>query len=161
MTEKLKTHAELAAIVKEEKDSGKIAGFTNGCFDILHLGHIKYLKAAKKECDLLIIGVNSDASVKRLKGEGRPLNSQQARLEVLAAVEYVDYVTLFEEDTPETLIKELTPDIIFKGGDWHEDDIVGGAHVKLRGGKVKVIPYEEGYSTTGLIEKLRGGKSAD
>jgi rfaE bifunctional protein nucleotidyltransferase chain/domain len=155
MTGKIRQQAELLNIVEKEKTSGKVIGFTNGCFDILHLGHIRYLSEAKKECDLLVIGVNSDGSVRRLKGDGRPVNAQEARLEVLAALECVDFLALFEEDTPEKLIENVTPDILFKGGDWNEDTIVGADHVKAHGGKVRVIPYVEGYSTTDLIKKLR------
>ncbi len=152
---KIKTQRDLLEIVKKEKASGKRIGFTNGCFDILHLGHVKYLQMAKKECDTLIIGVNSDSSVKKLKGDARPLNSQEARLAVLASLECVDYLTVFEEDTPEALIKALSPDTIFKGGDWREKDIVGSGHVKGYGGTVRVIPYVEGYSTTDFIERIR------
>lgn len=155
MTEKIMTQAELADTVKKEKVSGKIVGFTNGCFDILHLGHVRYLSAAKRECDLLVIGVNSDASVRRLKGAGRPVNSQEARLEVLSALECVDFLALFEEDTPEDLIRLLTPDILFKGGDWKENEIAGAAHVKAHGGKVRIIPYLEGHSTTDVIERMK------
>ncbi|MFH1552107.1 MAG: D-glycero-beta-D-manno-heptose 1-phosphate adenylyltransferase [Candidatus Omnitrophota bacterium] len=153
--DKIKTQADLADIVKKKKSSGKTIGFTNGCFDILHLGHIRYLAEAKKECDFLVIGVNSDASVRSIKGTERPINAQEARMEVLAALGCVDFLTLFEEDTPEKLIKELTPDILFKGGDWNEEDIVGADHVKSRGGRARVIPYLEGYSTTDLIKRLR------
>ena len=153
---KIKTWEELAEIIAKEKASGKTVGFTNGCFDILHLGHITYLNDAKKECDTLVIGVNGDESVKRLKkGDSRPINSQEARLEVLSALESVDYVTMFTEDTPLELIKTLTPDVIFKGGDWKEEDIVGGDHVTSAGGKVSVIPYIGGYSTTETIQRMK------
>ncbi|RKY41888.1 MAG: D-glycero-beta-D-manno-heptose 1-phosphate adenylyltransferase [Candidatus Makaraimicrobium thalassicum] len=155
ITEKIKTQAELADIVKKERIFGKIIGFTNGCFDILHLGHVRYLNDAKKECDLLITAVNSDKSVRRLKGKQRPVNAQRARLEVLAAVECVDFLTLFDDDTPEALIKDLGPDILFKGGDWNEKDVVGSGHVKARGGKVRVLPYVAGYSTTDLIKRIK------
>ncbi|NQT32254.1 MAG: D-glycero-beta-D-manno-heptose 1-phosphate adenylyltransferase [Candidatus Omnitrophica bacterium] len=157
--DKIKTCEELADIIEKEKAAGKTAGFTNGCFDILHLGHIKYLNDAKKECDILVIGVNSDGSVRRLKGDERPINPQQARLEVLAALESVDYITIFDEDTPLELIKSLTPDVLFKGGDWREEDIVGGDHVKASGGKVRVIPYLGGYSTTELIQRIKKMRS--
>lgn len=152
---KILKRSDLADIVIKAKLSGKIVGFTNGCFDILHVGHVRYLKDASKECDILIVGVNSDFSVKRLKGPERPVNGQNARMEVLSALECVSYVTMFEEDTPEELIKFLTPDVIFKGGDWKEEDIVGADHVKKNGGKVRVIPYVNGYSTTGTIEKMK------
>lgn len=147
--------SDLAGIVIKAKHSGKTVGFTNGCFDILHVGHVRYLRDARSECDLLIVGVNSDDSVKRLKGPDRPVNRQDARMEVLSALECVSYVTMFEEDTPETLIKLLTPDVIFKGGDWKEADIIGGDHVKKNGGRVRVIPFVSGYSTTGTINKIK------
>ena len=152
---KIKTQTDLLSAIEKEKASGKRIGFTNGCFDILHLGHIRYLTRAKEGCDILIIGVNSDGSVKKIKGSSRPINSQQARLEVLASLECVDFLTVFEEETPENLIKALSPDIIFKGGDWKEEDIAGSSHVKSYGGEVSVIPYVEGHSTTSLIEKIQ------
>lgn len=165
VSKKIQIQLKLADIVKNGKALGKVVGFTNGCFDILHRGHIRYLTKTKKECDILVVGVNSDASVKSIKGPDRPVNDQESRLEVLAALENIDYLTLFDEDTPEKLIKKLTPDIIFKGGDWGEEDIVGAGYVKAHGGKVRVIPYVEGYSTTDLIEKLRkdtaGGREED
>jgi rfaE bifunctional protein nucleotidyltransferase chain/domain len=153
--DKIKTQEELSAIVEKDRSSGRKVGFTNGCFDILHRGHVSYLEEAKKYCDILVVGLNSDSSVKAIKGQSRPINTQDARLEVLAACEFVDYLTVFDESTPEKLIKKLTPDIIFKGGDWEEEKIVGADHVKAAGGKVKVIPYVEGYSTTELIERLK------
>ena len=155
ITDKIKTQDALADTACREKAAGKTVGFTNGCFDILHLGHVKYLNAAKGECDILVIGVNSDASVKRLKGEERPVNPQQARAEVLASLENVDYLTIFDEDTPETLIKKINPDVIFKGGDWEEKDIVGADHVRSYGGKVCVVPYVQGYSTTEFIDHIK------
>ncbi|MFQ5952809.1 MAG: D-glycero-beta-D-manno-heptose 1-phosphate adenylyltransferase [Candidatus Omnitrophota bacterium] len=155
-TDKIKTQDELRGIVEKEKASGKKVGFTNGCFDVLHLGHVQYLEEAKKDCDLLVIGLNSDKSVRSIKEAGRPINDEKARSEVLAALECIDYLTLFEEDTPENLIRTLTPNILFKGGDWKEEDIVGAEHVKSNGGKVQVIPYVEGYSTTEMIERIKG-----
>lgn len=152
---KIKTRQELAEVVQKAKASGRSVGFTNGCFDILHVGHVRYLGLARKECDMLIVGVNSDDSVRRLKGKTRPVNPESARLEVLAALASVDYVTLFSEDTPEQLIKKLSPDVLFKGGDWKEGDIVGADFVKGYGGKVRAIPFVEGYSTTTTIDKMR------
>jgi D-beta-D-heptose 7-phosphate kinase/D-beta-D-heptose 1-phosphate adenosyltransferase len=154
--QKIKTREDLADIVKKEKASGKTVGFTNGCFDILHLGHIRYLKEAKMFCDILVIGVNSDSSVKTIKGHGRPVNDEVARAEVLAALDCVDFLSVFEEETPKELIEALTPNVLFKGGDWEEDDVVGGSHVREHGGEVKIIPYVEGYSTTKLIKKIKG-----
>ncbi len=152
---KIKTWKELADIIRKEKASGKTAGFTNGCFDILHLGHIRYLEEAKTSCDILVVGVNSDSSVKSIKGNSRPINDEKVRSEVLAALECVDFLTIFEEDTPQNLIESLSPEVLFKGGDWKEDEVIGGAHVKKQGGKVKIIPYVGGYSTTELIEKIK------
>jgi len=154
-TDKIKTQSELRDILREKKKNGKKIGFTNGCFDILHIGHIRYLSAAKTECDVLVVGLNSDASVQSIKGAGRPVNTEWDRLEVLAALECVDFLTLFAEDTPQVLIEELTPDIVFKGGDWKEEDVVGADHVKKNGGEVRIIAYEEGYSTTNIIEKIK------
>ncbi|MBU1083852.1 MAG: D-glycero-beta-D-manno-heptose 1-phosphate adenylyltransferase [Candidatus Omnitrophota bacterium] len=154
--DKIFSQERLAERIASEKSNGKIAGFTNGCFDILHAGHVRYLRAAKNECDILVVGVNSDISVRSIKGENRPVNTEGDRAEVLAALECVDYVTLFSEDTPQALIEELDPDILFKGGDWKEDEIAGADHVKSRGGRVSIIGYEEGYSTTNIIKKMGG-----
>jgi rfaE bifunctional protein nucleotidyltransferase chain/domain len=156
--DKIKTQKELFRAVNEEKASGRKVGFTNGCFDLLHPGHVRYLETAAAACDVLVVAVNSDVSVKSIKGPDRPVNSENKRIEVLAALESVDYVTLFDEDTPVKLIEELTPRMLFKGGDWNEDSIVGAAHVKANGGKVVVVPYEDGHSTTALIEKMRKEK---
>jgi len=145
-------------IVKKCDDlrkNGKTIAFTNGCFDIIHAGHIQYLADAKKLGDVLIIGLNSDDSVRRLKGNSRPLNDQTARAAVLSALKSVDYVTIFEEDTPYELIKALKPDILVKGGDYNHDNIVGADIVEESGGKVVVIPFLTGYSTSSLIEKIR------
>lgn len=129
--------------------------FTNGCFDLLHVGHVTYLAKAKALGKYLVIGVNDDASVKRLKGETRPLNTIQDRMKVLAALESVDYVILFGEDTPLHLIDQLSPDILVKGGDYTIDTIVGSDLVIERGGKVEVISFVEGKSTTGMIERMK------
>ncbi len=134
---------------------GKRVVFTNGCFDILHAGHVEYLKKARSLGDVLVVGLNSDRSVKALKGRGRPINSQLDRAKVIAALCFVDYVTIFNEDTPEKLIKALRPDILAKGGDWKVEDIVGGEFVTSRGGRVVSLPFVKGYSTTSLIKKVR------
>ena len=155
MTLKIKTQIELKSEALRAADAGQTVGFTNGCFDILHAGHVKYLQAAKRECDILVIGVNSDDSVRRLKGDSRPINGESARLEVLAALECVDLLTLFHEDTPQELIQSLTPNVLFKGGDWTEDSVVGAQYVKENGGKVSIIPYVDGFSTTAIIEKMK------
>lgn len=129
--------------------------FTNGCFDIIHIGHIKYLKEAKTLGEILIIGLNSDSSVQRLKGVHRPIITEDERAEILDTLKPVDYVVIFEEDTPIELIKIIKPDILVKGGDYTEGNIVGADYVKSYGGKVVVIPYVKGKSTTGLIDKIR------
>ena len=130
--------------------------FTNGVFDLLHPGHVDVLAAARRAGDALIVGLNSDASVKRLKGEGRPVRSEGERAYVLGALEAVDAVVLFEEDTPLDLVRALAPDVIVKGGDYREDAIVGAAEVRARGGEVVVVPLTPGHSTTATIERLRG-----
>jgi rfaE bifunctional protein nucleotidyltransferase chain/domain len=132
--------------------------FTNGVFDLLHPGHIDLLVAARQSADALIVGINSDASVRRLKGASRPIRSESERAYVLAAVEAVDLVVIFSEDTPLELVKLLEPDVIVKGGDYNEETIVGAAEVKGRGGQVVVVPLTPGQSTTGIIGKLRERK---
>ncbi len=129
--------------------------FTNGCFDILHIGHIRYLKQASLLGDTLVVGLNSDTSVKRLKGTKRPVNSQEDRAELLCALSFVDYVVVFEEDTPYELIKKIQPDVLVKGGDYDKDAVVGKDVVEARGGNLVLIPYVEGKSTTGIIDKIR------
>jgi len=131
---------------------------TNGCFDLLHPGHVRYLRAARALGDALIVGLNSDASVRRLeKGPDRPLVPQAARAEVLAALEVVDAVTIFDEDTPLELITALQPDVLVKGGDWKVRDIVGYDVVRARGGRVRSLPFAPGFSTTSLVERIRAG----
>jgi rfaE bifunctional protein nucleotidyltransferase chain/domain len=127
--------------------------FTNGCFDIIHAGHIRYLREARALGDLLVVGLNSDASVARLK-PGRPVNNEMLRAEVLAALEMVDYVTIFAEDTPYELIRSIRPDVLVKGGDWKKEDIVGADIVP----EVHSLPFSAGISTTGIIDKIRALK---
>jgi D-beta-D-heptose 7-phosphate kinase/D-beta-D-heptose 1-phosphate adenosyltransferase len=127
--------------------------FTNGCFDLLHRGHIYYLSRARELGDLLVVGLNSDASVRLLKGPGRPVNMQEARAEVLGALAFVDYIIVFEEETPLKLITALEPDILVKGGDYKAEDIVGYREVSSRGGRVETIPLLEGYSSTSIIDR--------
>lgn len=141
---------ELKTKIDEAKAAGKKIVFTNGCFDILHIGHIKYLRDAKALGDLLIIGLNSDKSVSRIK-PGRPINPQGHRAEVLSSLEMVDYVTLFDEETPYELIKFIKPDVLVKGGDWEKEDIVGSDIAK----ETRSLPYVKGISTTKLIEKIK------
>lgn len=145
----------LGKIVLEAKLQGKKIVFTNGCFDIIHSGHIYYLSEAKKYGDLLIIGLNTDDSVSRLKGPSRPINKQHDRATVLAALKLVDYVCFFDEDTPIELIKFLNPDVLVKGADYKEDEVVGSDFVKSQGGKVVLIPFVEGKSTTNIINKMK------
>ena len=130
--------------------------FTNGVFDLLHPGHVDVLVAARRQGGALVVGLNRDSSVRRLKGPGRPVRSEAERAYVLAALEVVDAVVLFEQDTPLELVLALRPDVIVKGGDYREESIVGAAEVRARGGDVVVIPLTPGHSTTSLIEKLRG-----
>ncbi|MEJ7683388.1 MAG: D-glycero-beta-D-manno-heptose 1-phosphate adenylyltransferase [Segetibacter sp.] len=134
---------------------GKTISFTNGCFDILHAGHITSLSEAAKEGDILIAGVNTDASTKRLKGNERPVNDENSRALLLASLAIVDAVTLFEEDTPLELITAIMPDVIVKGGDYTMDEMIGAKEVIGNGGRVVINPIVKGYSTTGIIEKIR------
>ena len=152
---KIKTLGEVTEIVKQLKNSDKKVAFTNGCFDILHPGHISSLSQAAATADFLIVGLNSDLSVKRLKGEGRPINDQDSRALMLAALSMVDAIVVFEEDTPLELIKQVLPDVLVKGGDYTEDQIAGAREVKEAGGKVVINPIVDGFSTTFLIKKLR------
>ena len=131
--------------------------FTNGCFDILHIGHIRYLQDAAKLGDVLVVGLNSDASVKRLKGPERPVNNESDRAEILCALSFVDYVVIFEEDTPLELIKKIQPDVLVKGGDYQGEYVVGTNEVEALGGKLVLLPFVEGKSTTKMIEKMRHG----
>lgn len=151
---KIMTADELAKQLKGWHLSVKKIVFTNGCFDILHRGHIEYLANAADMGDILIIGLNTDNSVKRLKGEKRPVNDQHARALLLAALSFVNAVTLFDEDTPYNLIKTVMPDVLVKGGDYKIEDIVGHDIVESNGGTVVTIPLTEGYSTTGTISKI-------
>lgn len=127
--------------------------FTNGCFDIIHAGHIDYLSKARNLGDVLVVGLNSDESVRRLKGPQRPINDVDARSKVLASLFFVDYVIVFEEDTPLNLIKSVRPDILVKGGDYTRDTVVGADFVESYGGKVVILPFIKGYSTTSIINK--------
>lgn len=144
---------DLVSFLAENK--GKKIVFTNGCFDILHRGHVTYLAEAKKLGDLLVIGLNSDASVKRLKGPERPINGEQDRQYVLSQLKSVDFVEIFSEDTPLNLILAVRPDVLVKGGDWKIEQIVGGKEVIAAGGKVYSLNFVDGYSTTNLIEKIQ------
>jgi D-beta-D-heptose 7-phosphate kinase/D-beta-D-heptose 1-phosphate adenosyltransferase len=142
----------------EWRKQGLRVGFTNGCFDILHPGHVKVLTAARASCDRLIVGLNSDASVQRLKGEGRPVQNERARAEVLAALEAVDLVAIFEEDTPIRLIAAIRPSVLVKGGDYAREQVVGHEIVEAYGGEVLLVDVLPGFSTTSLVERARGGR---
>jgi D-beta-D-heptose 7-phosphate kinase/D-beta-D-heptose 1-phosphate adenosyltransferase len=136
------------------RGEGKRLVFTNGCFDLLHCGHVRYLSQARSLGDALVVALNSDRSVRALKGEGRPILKKQERAEVIAALEAVDYVIIFEEETPRELIADLLPDVLVKGGDWPLDQIVGREEVEAAGGRVVSLPYLEGSSTTDIIERI-------
>ncbi len=144
----------LEAISKRKKHKDRVV-FTNGCFDILHVGHSRYLAEAASLGDILVVGLNSDESVKRLKGESRPINNEAMRAEMLLALRSVDYVITFDEDTPLELIKEIKPDVLVKGGDWPVEKIVGHEIVLEAGGEVKSLAFHPGNSTTSLAEKIK------
>ena len=151
---KIKKITQLKKITTRLKTQGKTIIFTNGCFDLLHYGHIKYLQEAKGKGDILIVAINSDASVKRIKGSKRPLINEKDRLRQIAALECVDYAVLFKEDTPLGLIKSIRPDILVKGSDWDKNSIVGSDIVLSCGGKVLTVKLAQGRSTTNLIKKI-------
>ena len=156
MAGKIKTVEELKAITAQARANGKKIVFTNGCFDLLHRGHLHTLREAKACGDILIVALNSDRSVKGLKGAGRPILPESERAELIGALEMVDYVTLFDAPDPYSLIAALLPDVLAKGGDWGGDKIVGSDIVEQNGGSVAVIPYLPGFSTTEIIERIRG-----
>lgn len=151
---KIKNINQLKKITAKLRKQGKKIVFTNGCFDLLHYGHVKYLQEAKKNGDILVVGINSDASLRRIKGKKRPLVNESDRLKTIAALESVDYVVKFNEDTPFNTIKAVEPDILIKGADWKKQDIVGGNFVSSYGGRIKAIKLIPGRSTTNLIRKI-------
>jgi rfaE bifunctional protein nucleotidyltransferase chain/domain len=151
---KIFAQEELKKELERIRKEGKTIAFTNGCFDILHVGHVRYLRDAKKTADVLILALNSDSSVRTIKGEKRPLIPQEERADVLAGLESVDYVTIFDEPTPLELIEYLKPDVLIKGGDWAEESIVGRDAIRSWGGRVIVIPEIEGASTTNIVDKV-------
>jgi len=145
----------LILAVADAKRNARRVVFTNGCFDLLHPGHIRCLEQARSLGDLLVVAINSDASVRSLKGPGRPVFPQQERAEILAALASVDYVTIFDAPTPRDLIARLLPDVLVKGGDWGPEEIVGRAEVESAGGRVVSIPVEPAYSTTAILDRMR------
>lgn len=155
MTPKLKTLPQALVFLKRERKNGKKIVFTNGCFDILHVGHVRYLSQARALGDLLVVGLNKDSSVKKLKGPERPVTREKDRAEVLGALAAVDCVVLFGDPTPLRLIKAIRPDVLVKGGDWKKEHIVGAGFVEALGGQVRSLPFVKGFSTTGLIGKIK------
>ena len=151
---KICSREELAQALAEERARGRSIVFTNGCFDLLHVGHVRYLQKARALGDLLVLGLNSDASIRRLKGEKRPLIAETERAHILAALDCIDYVCVFGEDTPLALIDVLRPDILVKGGDYTPDTVVGRDLVEGYGGRVELIPFVDGRSTTNIINKI-------
>lgn len=160
IAERIKEWPEINHIVSALKEQGKTIVFTNGCFDILHYGHLKYLEEAKACGDILVVGLNSDQSVKRLKGPSRPVNGQLERAYLLCGLKPVDYVVIFDQDTPLDLIKLIIPNVLVKGGDWKANQIVGSDLVIENGGQVKSLLFQDGFSTTNIIEKInKDGKN--
>lgn len=144
---------DLVLLVREWRERGETVVFTNGCFDLLHPGHLHVIREAARLGDRLVVALNTDESVSRLKGPGRPLLPLTVRAELVAALRWVDAVTFFHEDTPEALIREITPDVLVKGGDYRPEEVVGRAWVEGHGGKVVVVPFREGFSTTDLVKR--------
>lgn len=143
--------------IEDLKNQGKTIVFTNGCFDLIHFGHIQYLSKAADTGDFLIIGLNSSSSVRALKGPSRPINDEETRIHVIASFEFVRAVVVFEELTPENLIHVIRPDILIKGGDYEEKNIIGSDYVKSYGGKVATIPFVDGYSSSAIEKKIKNG----
>lgn len=154
MREKIKERGDLCGVVQDLKARGKRIVFTNGCFDLLHVGHIRYLEKAKSLGDILVVGINSDRSVRSIKGPLRPILPQEERAEVLSGLWCVDYITLFDEPTPLELITSLRPHILVKGGDWTKETTVGKEVVEASGGEVILLPFVEGSSSTNIIETI-------
>jgi D-glycero-beta-D-manno-heptose 1-phosphate adenylyltransferase len=155
MTYRPPTLAEAAILVEQLRTAGKSIVFTNGVYDLLHPGHVRYLRAARALGDALIVGVNSDRSVRANKGPARPINPEAERAEVIAALECVEAAVIFDEDTPQEIISRLQPDVLVKGADWAEDAIVGRDVVEARGGRVVRMPVEQGFSTTELLARIK------
>jgi len=154
MSSKIQKLEKLVKIRAQLKRQGRKVVFTNGCFDLLHGGHIHLFKEAKKLGDIFIVAVNDDASVRKIKDSSRPIFSLEERLEILAAVEDIDYLFSFSEETPQKIIASLLPDVLVKGGDWKPDEVIGKCEVEEGGGKVVIIPYRKGHSSSGIIKKI-------
>lgn len=153
------SRADAEAFVRSERSRGRRIVFTNGVFDLLHPGHVRYLQHARSLGDMLIVGVNADASVRRNKGPARPITPQHERAEILSALECVDAVVIFDEDTPAEIIRLVQPDILVKGADWPADQIVGRDTVEARGGRVVLVPVEQGHSTSAIVHRIRNSSS--
>ena len=153
---KIYNFSEAKSIIFDHKNNRKKVVFTNGCFDIIHKGHKVYLKAARELGDFLIVGLNSDSSVRELKGLNRPINNQNNRAKNILKLDFVDAVTIFGELTPKKLIHDLSPDLIVKGGDYKPEEVIGGDYVQSYGGQVVILPFVQGYSTTNIIMKMKG-----
>ena len=154
MEQKIKAQSALIRAISKLRSEKKRVVFTNGCFDILHAGHVAYLREARKLGDALVVALNSDSSVRAIKGKTRPINKEADRAIVLSALYFVDYVTIFADPTPERLIKALKPDVLVKGADWKAKYIVGADFVKSYGGKVVRVPFIKGYSTTSVLKEI-------
>jgi D-beta-D-heptose 7-phosphate kinase/D-beta-D-heptose 1-phosphate adenosyltransferase len=154
-TERVVSRDAAVRLAEDLRAAGRIVVFTNGVFDLLHPGHVRYLQSARGLGDALIVGLNADASVRRNKGPSRPINSERERAELVAALACVDAVVLFDDDTPAAIIRSIQPDVLVKGADWAADQIVGRDTVEARGGRVVRVEVEKGYSTTALVEKVR------
>jgi D-glycero-beta-D-manno-heptose 1-phosphate adenylyltransferase len=154
-TSRVLTWPQTEAFVKSARAAGQRIVFTNGVFDLLHPGHVRYLEHARRLGDVLIVGVNADQSVRRNKGPGRPITPEYERAEVLAALACVDAVVIFEEETPAEIVRLVQPDVLVKGADWPADQIVGRDTVEARGGRVVLVPTEEGHSTTAIVNRIR------
>jgi rfaE bifunctional protein nucleotidyltransferase chain/domain len=152
---RIKSLRELLPVRRALKRKGRMVVFTNGCFDLLHAGHVRLFRKAREQGDVLIVALNTDASIRKLKGPERPVFPLRERLEILAAFADVDYVTWFAEPTPRKIVAELLPDVLVKGGDWGPDRVIGRAEVEAAGGKVVIVPYLEGHSSSSLIDRIR------
>lgn len=158
LRQKIYPAKELRALLHKLRQQGQRVVFTNGCFDLLHPGHLHTLYTAKAQGDALVVGVNADVSVRKLKGPGRPILTEEERATVLSALEMVDFITSFAEETPLELIRLLEPDVLVKGGDWAPEAVVGREIVERRGGKVVVVPYQAGFSTSTIIERVQASR---